>query len=128
MSSGTFQRKGPSWTEVSALQGAIQASYGGFCVVCHYATRPDYGPSRAIWMAKWGPDIVHAHVAHYRAYTGYWPDRRFQTVPELLLELLADLDRALRRDEELRRSLHQPPLALMVLPPVANCTFDAPEV
>lgn len=122
MSAGTFGRKGPSWREVGALQGAIQGSYGGFCVVCSYAVLTGPGFPRTLWYAKWGPSILHAHVAHYRGYSAYWPDRRFDTVPMLLLDLLQDLDRALGRDEELRRMMRQPPLRSMVLPLIPNCS------
>ena len=128
MTTPTPKKLGPSWREVAALQGAIQGSYGGFCVVVSYTVLTGPGFPRTLWYANWGPSILHAHVAHYRGYSGYWPDRRFTTVPELLWDLLQDLDKALHRDEDLRAAFHQPPLRSMVLPAIPGTCPDVPRM
>lgn len=109
-------RIGPSWNDVRDLQGAIQSSYGGFCVI-HMASVPTaFGPPKSCWWAKWGPALPHAHLSHYRGVSWFWPDREFRTVPEMLLHMLQTLDRSLGHDEEQRRIFRQPPLRHIILP------------
>lgn len=111
---------GPSWGEVAELQGQIQAAYGGFCViqargVPHYSGRP-----KMLWFCKWAPTLGHAHLAHYRGASGYYPAGDFPTVPALLMSLLGVLDAALRGEEERRRVLGMCRLREIELPTHEN--------
>lgn len=115
---------GPSWADVTALQGDIQGSYGGFCFVQMFPAKNVYGRPKTFWVVKWGPDIIHAALAHYRAVTDYYPHQYFRTVPGLLEHMLQQLDKSLRADEEHRARLRMPRLSAMVLPPIRVSSLD----
>jgi hypothetical protein len=119
---------GPSWADVRDLMGGIQGSYGGFTVVHMAPAATSFGPPKTCWYAKWAPTLPHAHLAHYRGVSRFWPDREYRTVPEMLMGMLRTLDASLGREEEYRRLTRQLPLAQIVLPPLklgdGNVTWD----